>query len=161
MRTNNVNRKLVRVILFVGVILTMMSCKKDQSVDPTAQLITPFTGITHTDSTSAIVGSVDSADWKPISVVGMQFPGEVGAYPNPCHDIFSLEWIIRSKDSVLITLNDSPQHSMVTIFTQRLDSGAYAIRKSLAGYQPAIYRLYFKIVRPDSTYVTYGDIQVK
>ena len=161
MLTNSGNRNFVGALLCIGVVLTLMSCSKDKSVDPPAQLITPFTGITHTDSTAAIVGSVDSADWKPISAVGMQFPGEVGAYPNPCHDIFLIEWVMRSKDSVLITLNDSPQHSMVTIFTQRLDSGEYSIRKSLAGYQPAVYRLYFKVIRPDSTYVTYGDIQVQ
>ncbi len=161
MLTNSGNRNAVGVALFIGVILTIMSCKKDDTIDSPAQSMTSFTGITRTDSTGTISGPADSSDWRPISAVAMEFPGGVGAYPNPCHDRFSLEWYIRSKDSVLITLNDSPQHSIATIVTQRLDSGEYTISKSLAGYQPGIYRLYFKIVRPDSTYVTYGDIQVK
>jgi len=160
MLTDSRNRNVVRVALFIGVIFTVMSCTKDKSVDPPAQMITPFSGITHTDSTGAINGSIDSSDWKPISALGMQFPGEVGVYPNPCQNLFSIEWVMRSKDSVSITLNDSPQHIVTTILAQRLDSSEYAIRRSLAGYQPAIYRLYFKIIRPDSTYVTYGDIQV-
>jgi len=138
----------------------IVSCKKNTVVDPPAENTTPFTGITETDSTGTML-SVDPDDWKPISAVGMEFPENVGAYPNPCHNYFSLEWFIRSKDSVLITVNDSPEHSVTTILAQRLDSGEYVISKSLASYRPAIYRLYFKIVRPDSTYTTYGDIQLK
>jgi hypothetical protein len=163
MHTSTVNRTLVGVALFVGLILTMISCKKDNSVDPPARLITPFTGITYTDITGRITGLVDSTDWKPISIGKIEYILHP-AYPNPCSaDTASvLSWWQQSRDSVVVTLNDSPSHILATFISQRLDSGqyAYSLHNHLNGFQPAIYRLYFHIAKADSTYTTYGDIQV-
>ena len=164
MLTNSGNRNLVGVMLFIGVILTIISCKKDNSVDPPAQLITPFTGITHTDSTGfGVVGSVDSSDWKSISIGKIQYILHP-AYPNPCSTGTGCDitWWQQSRDSVVITLNDSSSHILATFISQRLDSGqyAYSLHNHLNGFQSAIYRLYFHVVKAESTYTTYGDIQV-
>jgi hypothetical protein len=161
MRTNHIaDHIMICAMLLCSLSFLIVSCKKNDVVDPPTGMTTPFTGITQTDSTGRVL-SIDPDDWKPIAALGMEFPGQGGAYPNPCHRYFTLYWHLSSKDSVVITLNDSPQHSMATLFNQRVDSGNYSItNSSLASYQPAIYRLYFKIVRLDSTYVTYGDIQI-
>jgi hypothetical protein len=164
MLTNSGNRNCVRVVLFIGVILTMVACKKENSVSPPAQLTTSFTGITHTDSTGfGVVGSADSSDWKSISIGRIQYILHP-AYPNPCSAGKGcvVAWWQQSQDSVVITLNDSPSHILATFISQRLDSGqyAYSLHNHLNGFQPAIYRLYFHVVKADSTYTTYGDIQI-
>ena len=161
MFANTVNRNLVRVVLFVGVILTIVSCKKEEIVDPPAQLITPFSGITTTDSTGRIIASVDSIDWKSISVGSKHYILRP-AYPNPCSvgRGFVFQWYQQSRDSVVITLNDSPSHVLATLVAARLDSGNYEVMNEVIGFQPAIYRLFFQIVKTDSTHITYGDIQV-
>lgn len=71
-----------------------------------------------------------------------------------------LEYHLIRADSVLITLNDSPTHIVETIGTWKNDSGSYAMADQMTSLQPGIYRVYFKVIRPDSTYVTYGDVQV-
>jgi hypothetical protein len=160
MRTNHIaDHIMICAMLLCSLTFIIVSCKKNDVVDPPTGMTTPFTGITQTDSTGKVL-SIDPDDWKPISALGIEFPGQGGAYPNPSYRNFTIYWHIPSTDSVVITLNDSPQHSMATLFSQRIASGTYAIQGSLSNYQPAIYRLYFKVIRPDSTYVTYGDIQL-
>ncbi len=140
-------------------LLLCIGCKKD-NVLPPSELITPFFGISYADITGEIV-EPDSDDWKPLSAVGMQFTPK-GAYPNPCEIGigFSLQWHLAAADSVMITLNDSPDHVVQTVYAKRLAPGNYEIRSQATGLLPAIYRVYFRIVRPESTYVTYGDVQV-
>jgi hypothetical protein len=166
MRKNTASANMVRIVIFIGIILTLISCTKDKSVEPQTELPkTPFTGITHTDSTGIVNGSVDPDDWKPISAIGMEFSRGIGTYPNPCNAEWgcSIAWLQRTRDSVLITINDSPTHILKTFNFIRLDSGLIGYgfyNHALSGLQPAIYRLYFHVIRPDTTYTTYGDIQV-
>ena len=95
----------------------------------------------------------------------MEFSRGIGTYPNPCNAEWgcSIAWLQRTRDSVLITINDSPTHILKTFNFIRLDSGLIGYgfyNHALSGLQPAIYRLYFHVIRPDTTYTTYGDIQV-
>ena len=70
MRKNTASANMVRIVIFIGIILTLISCTKDKSVEPQTELPkTPFTGITHTDSTGIVNGSVDPDYWKPISAI--------------------------------------------------------------------------------------------
>ena len=134
-------------------------CKKESTVDPAAPLVTVFHNISRADSTGVVIDP-DSDDWKPITPIGMSF--NPGAYPNPCRTGggFVLAWHLFVADSVNITVNDAPDHVVETILAQKLAGGNYAVRSSMAGLQSAIYRVYFRIIRPDSTYVTFGDVQV-
>lgn len=143
---------LVTALLIVG-------CKKESAVDPPTQLVTPFFGISRTDSTGYII-EPDSDDWKPISTVGMHFTWI--AHPNPCKpgNGFVLQWRLQVADSVVISINDTPEHVLESLLSRRLVAGNYAESVRLVGYQTAIYRVYFRIVRADSTYMTYGDVQV-
>ena len=120
----------------------------------------PFSGITEEDVTGKVI-SEDPDDWRPITAVGMEFK-TAGAYPNPCSgpDGFSLCWRLITTDSVLITVNDSPRHVLLTSLSKRLEAGQYCCRQPMGLLKPGIYRVYFNIVRPDTTYVTYGDVQV-
>ena len=183
MLTNSGNRNSVRGMLFIGVILALMSCTKDKSVDPPAQLITPFTGITHTDSTSAINGSVDSTDWKPLmNCDSSQKPlydtvKSVGndtialeslppctkinpAYPNPASKFFDITFSVNEQDSVVITLNSAPATVVKELINRRLAVGNYVISVDGSTLQPAIYRVYIKVFRQSDELSSYGDVQI-
>jgi hypothetical protein len=154
-----VHHRLVASICLV-LALFATSCKKDNSVDANEALVTPFYGISKTDETGT-VSEPDSDDWKPLSSIGMSFT--TIAHPNPCKPGigFVLQWRLQAADSVNITINDAPIHALNTLLSKRLVAGQYALTEHLDGYQPAIYRVYFRIVRGDSTYSTYGDVQVR
>ena len=154
----SVHHRFVATICLV-VALVAPSCKKDNSVEANKTLVTPFYGISKTDQTGT-VAEPDSDDWKPLSSVGMSFTWI--AHPNPCEpgSGFVLQWRLQVADSVTITINDAPSHALATPLSRRLAAGQYALTERLDGYQPAIYRVYFRIVRADSIYSTYGDVQV-
>ena len=183
MVTNPRNKNVVKFVLFIGVILTIMSCTKDKSVDPPAQLITPFTGITHTDSTSAINGSVDSTDWKPLmNCDSSQKPlydtvKSVGndtialeslppctkinpAYPNPASKFFDITFSLNEEDSVAITLNSAPATVVKELINRRLVVGNYSISVDGSDLQPAIYRVYITVFRQSDVISSYGDVQI-
>jgi hypothetical protein len=183
MLTNSGNRNSVRGMLFIGLILTLMSCSKDKSVDPPAQLITPFTGITHTDSTSAINGSVDSSDWKPLmncdssqkplydtvksgkndTIVVESLPPCTKinpAYPNPASKFFEITFSLNEQDSVVITLNSTPAAVVKELINRRLVVGNYAISVDGSTLQPAIYRVYITVFRQSDELSSYGDVQI-
>ena len=184
MLTNSKNRNLVRVVLFVGVILTMVSCKKDKSVDPPAQLTTPFTGITHTDSTSSVVGSIDSSDWKPLmncdssqkllhvsstiksvkndTVIELLPPCTkiYPAYPNPARKSFLIYFSLNEQDSVVITLNSTLTTVVKELTKRRLVAGSYTISVDGSDLQPAIYRVYITVFRQSDVLSSYGDVQI-
>ena len=177
MHTNTVNRTLVGVALLVGVILTMVSCKKGNSVDPPAQLITPFTGITHTDSTAAIIGPVDSADWKPLMACDssqklVHFPIDTSiellptctkiypAYPNPASKFFQIYFSLNGQDSVVITLNSAPATVVKELIKRRLAAGSYSMSVDGSDLQPAIYRVYITVFRQSDVLSSYGDVQI-
>lgn len=140
----------------VSLFLLLSSCNKGGIVDPGSS----FSGITRTDSTGMVLSS-DPGDWEPIPAVGMEFHPQ-GAYPNPCKagTGFNLAWHLTQTDSIFITMNDSPAHVLDTLGTWLQAAGNYLVHFPMTGYQPGIYRVYFKVVRPDSTYVTHGDVQV-
>ena len=160
MSTNQV-KPFASVLLFSICLLGMLaSCKSDEIVNTSTQITTPFTGITKTNIAGNIL-SIDASDWKEFSIGKLKYlPQPVR--PNPCTSDtgFVFQWLQQSRDSVIITLNDSPSHIMATLVAQKLDSGAYAVQGNVKAFQPAIYRLFFKIVRPESTYTTYGDVQI-
>lgn len=145
--------------LFAALVISNSCNQADPANSPTLA-VTDFAGVTNTDSTG-IITSIDPDDWKPFSVGNVEFILHA-AYPNPCTagKGFSFAWYQQSRDSVLITLNDSPSHLVTTFIAQTLDSGQYVFHNRLDNFQPAIYRLYFRIVRPDSIFTSYGDIEV-
>jgi hypothetical protein len=145
--------------MFVGLVLVVAGCHKDNSVDPSNDLVTPFHGISKADTTG-YVSEPDSDDWRPLSGVGMSF--QPGAYPNPCKAGigFVLPFHLTSNDSVVVTINDTPGHIVKELLSRRLVAGNYALVGSL-GLRSATYRVYFRVVRAESTYVTYGDVQVE
>lgn len=149
---------LVNTILFFFIIIIVSSCNKDKAVEPESK--SPFSGISKADSIGKILTS-DPDDWKPIKEAGMEFFPE-GAFPNPCFAPtgFSLQFRLRAQDSVVITINDTPDHPLRTCLAEKLVPGMYAISVKMGLYDPGIYRLYFKIVRPETTYVSYGDVQI-
>jgi hypothetical protein len=182
MLTNSGNRNSARVILFIAAILTIMSCSKDKSVDPPAQLITPFSGITHTDSTSAINGSVDSSDWKPLmncdssqkplydtvsgkndTIVVESLPPCTKinpAYPNPARKSFEITFSLNEQDSVVITLNSAPATAVKELINRRLTVGNYTLSVDGSNLQPAIYRVYITVFRQSDVISSYGDVQI-
>jgi len=85
-----------------------------------------------------------------------------GAYPNPCRTGtgFDLGWHLVQTDSILVTINDLLTHVVETMVTWRNDSGSYVVTAPITNFQPGIYRIYFKAIRPDSEYINYGDVQV-
>ncbi|MGA7161251.1 MAG: hypothetical protein WBZ48_09615 [Bacteroidota bacterium] len=177
------NKNPLKALLFVGIILSVMSCTKDKSVDPPGQLTTPFTGITHTDSTGAVVGLVDSSDWKPLmscdssqkplydtvkSVTGDTIAVEVlppctkinPAYPNPAGKFFQITFSLNEEDSVLITLNSAPATVVKELLNRRLAIGSYSFSVDGSTLQPAIYRVYITVFRQSDQLDSYGDVQI-
>jgi len=147
-------------MLCIGIIaVSIAGCKKNEIVDPSTALITPFQGITRTDVTGTVL-EADSNDWKPLTDAGMRF--QPGAYPNPCRvdTGFQLAFHLFSSDSVDISINDAPNHILRTIISRRLIAGNYEVASRVSGFSPAIYRIYCRVIRAESTYVTYGDVQV-
>ena len=155
MRTNQI-LKLAILVSFATVLAS--SCKKNQVADP--PFSTPFSGISQANFMGEIL-STNPDDWKPITATGLEFRPQC-AYPNPCDADtgFALQWYVPTTDSISLTLNDSPEHVLRTFLQLKIDSGTHYYASSLSGLQPAIYRLYFSLIRPESTYVTYGDLQV-
>jgi hypothetical protein len=146
-------------VAFLLAALLILSCREEHTVDPPAELVTTFFGISRTDETGRVT-EPDSNDWMPLASAGMSFTD--CAHPNPCKSGigFVLQWRLMVADSVVITINDAPTHVLDTLLSRRLAAGNYADRVSMTGYQRAIYRVYVHIVRADSTYTTYGDVQV-
>lgn len=145
--------------LLSALALLATGCKKNDVVNPPPPLPSPFTGISRSDSTGYIA-TADSDDWKPIPGAGMQFRPQ-GAWPNPCLGATGskIGWFLLSADSVVITINDAPDHIVRTPLSRNLEQGAYELSVGMGLFDPGIYRLYFSIIRPETTYVTYGDIQ--
>ena len=177
MLTNTGIRNVVKVVLFIGAILTVMSCRKDDPINSPAQLITPFTGITHTDSTGAINGSVDSTDWKPLmdcdsSQKLVHFPIDTSidllptctkiypAYPNPASKSFKLYFSLNEQDSVVITLNSAPAAVARELLNRRLAVGNYSMSVDGSSLQSAIYRVYITVIRQSDELGSYGDVQI-
>ena len=184
MLTKTGNRNVVRVMVFIGAFLTVMSCKKDDPINSPAQLITPFTGITHTDSTSAINGSVDSTDWKPlmncdssqkpvydtvksgktdtiIVLEGLPSCTKIyPAYPNPASKPFHIYFSLNEQDSVVITLNSAPTTVVKELISRRLAVGSYTMSVDGSDFQPAIYRVYITVFRQSDELRSYGDVQI-
>ena len=135
-------------------------CKTNDIVDSQILLITPFSGISRSDIMGHIL-EPDSNDWKPLNGIGMEFLPK-GAYPNPCDAQigFDLGWRILSADSIFVTINDWPEHALHTLFAGRLVPGQHVIMAHVDGLLPSVYRVYFHVVRHDSTFTTYGDVQV-
>jgi hypothetical protein len=147
--------------LVIVAAIAITSCHKDSNSIVSADPPTPFTGITKTDVTGAVT-SADPDDWKSLVSASGGIDPLHPAYPNPCDTSkgCSLAWRMLSADSLLITLNDSPTNRLKTVYNGRLQPGQYTVRVYTSGLAPAIYRVYFKIVRPDTVFTTYGDVQV-
>jgi len=178
------NNNPLKALLFIGIILSVMSCTKDKSVDPPGQLTTPFTGITHTDSTGAVAGKVDSSDWKPLmncnssqkqsrrrSIIGSinndtsieLLPNCTKinpAYPNPAGKFFQITFSLNEEDSVLITLNSAPATVVKEILDGRMAAGSYSITVDGSNFQPAIYRVYITVFRQSDELASFGDVQI-
>ncbi len=158
------------ILLFVLCIITafiLVSCK-DTTTAPE-----PFSGITETgDKGSFSIGNVDPDDWKCIS--DCPKPGEPDtsshvhpaytcpfpAYPNPAVGSCYFQYALATTDSVLITLNDMPEHVVKTIVAHKQSAGMYVAQIDLSGLEAKIYRLYFVVIRPPYSCLSYGDIQV-
>lgn len=150
---------LAHFIMFILIIIFISSCSKSKVVEPENK--SPFSEISKADSDGKILSS-DPDDWKPIEEAGMEFFPK-GAYPNPCFapSGFSISFRLSKQDSVVITINDAPDHSLRTCLAKKLVPGQYAITVKMGLYDPGFYRLYFNIVRPETTYVSYGDVQIQ
>ncbi len=140
----------------LSLLLLLSSCNNSGTDNPANS----FSGITRADSTGALLSS-DPSDWAPIPAVGLEFLPK-GAYPNPSKagKGFNLGWHTTQTDSIVITINDSPTHVINTVGAWLEVPGSYVVNYPMSGLQAGIYRVYFKVVRHDSTYVTYGDVQL-
>lgn len=150
------SRLLVIGFMPVCLFFSLSSCNKGGVDDPANS----FSAITRADSTGAILSS-DPSVWAPIPAVGVEFLPK-GAYPDPCKAgrDFMLGWRLAQTDSISITINDSPTDVLNTLGAWLKAPGSYVVSAPMNGFKPGIYCVYFKVVRPDSTYVTYGDVQV-
>ena len=158
-RKRDARRRWISGFFLCALALLVTGCKKEDVVNPPTPIPPSFTGISRSDSAGNFA-TADSDDWKPIPAAGMQFQPQ-GAYPNPCLSAtgFNIGWHLLSPDSVLITINDTPEHIVKTPLSRILEPGNYVTNVRMGLLDPGIYRLYFYIVRPETTYVTYGDIQ--
>jgi len=118
----------------------------------------PFSGITATSADGTVVQN-DPDDWKPPQGVNAQVHP---VHPNPCTRDGSFEFIfvLTQRDSVIVTLNDTPEHVVDVIIQQSVNSGEHRITPFIRNLLPGPYRLYFTIVRPTIVASTYGDIQI-
>jgi len=144
-------------VILAGLTLAGLACRDDQFItDQEAPPTVPYVGITTTDNIGGIISS-DADDWKPIQ--GLQVHP---AYPNPTHALesFTLDFRTFSTDSVRITVNRSPDVVYTVVLDERIIARRYLIGPSVALLNPGIYRVYFSIIRPDTTIVTYGDVEI-
>jgi hypothetical protein len=142
---------------------TLSACKDNGSIPPPDQ----FVGITETFYDPTPIGAVDADDWKPMFDCPPTPPFSIPTctkaypvYPNPASGSCTFYCTISQTDSIIITLYDKPNHPVSTIANRRFQGGVYSFTINLSGLQYTIHRLYFTVVRPSGTYMTYGDIQV-
>jgi hypothetical protein len=180
MDIHSVNRTMNERILFLLMLLCLVACKKEGIVDTPVKFVTPFTGITETDSTGPNpIGKIDTSDWKPLMdcpadtstpfakrLTGGEYanipPCTVNypAYPNPARKSFQVEFVINDQDSVILTLNSSPSVIVEQLLNRRLTAGVYSISVNGLNLQPAIYRVYITVFRQSDVLHSYGDVQI-
>ena len=144
----------------------LSSCDGNEFIGPPEE----FLGITETVNDPTPIGSIDADDWKPLfdcpppdTTVPSALPTCTKAYPvypNPASGSIIFNFTVSQSDSIIISLFDRPYHRISIIANRRFVAGAYSFTISLNGLQYTVHRLYFTVVRPTGTYVTYGDIQV-
>jgi len=152
---NKYDTAILLFVLFITIAVILISCK-DTTTGPE-----PFSGITETgDISPEPIGNVDPDDWKCIS--DCPKPGEPDtssymlpaytcpspAYPNPATRTCTFYYSLATKDSVVVTLNDKPEHVIMTLVAQKQLAGWYSVSIDLSGLEPKIYRLYFIVIRP-------------
>ncbi|MEW6511967.1 MAG: hypothetical protein AB1428_13530 [Bacteroidota bacterium] len=128
-----------------------------------------FSGITETGpSGPQPIGKIDIDDWRQISLCDP--PDSIynfqrcvfvaAAYPNPASGGSNFQFTIPGWDSVVITLNDRPDHAIDWVARRRIPPGTHQFSVPLTGLEPKLYRLYFSVIRPPQVWTTYGDIEV-
>ena len=144
----------------------LSACDGNEFIGPPEE----FLGITETLNDPTPIGIIDADDWKPL--FDCPPPDTTGpstlptctkanpVYPNPASGSCTFDFMVSQSDSIIVTLFDRPYHLISIIANRRFAGGAYSFTISLSGPQHTIHRLYFTVVRPTGTYVTYGDIQV-
>jgi hypothetical protein len=184
MRTNQITGHImICAMLLCSLTFLIVSCKKNNIVDPTSRITTPFTGITEMDSTGrGPIGKVDTDDWKPLmncpsipkllrvyspvdSIKNdtIQYPyctKIYPAYPNPAGKTCTIIFTLNEEDSVVITLNSTPTNVIKELVRQRLAAGTHALQVNGLDLQSAIYRIYITVFRQSDVLNSYGDVQI-
>lgn len=118
----------------------------------------PFSGITATSSDGTVVQN-DPDDWKPLQGVNAWvYP----VHPNPCtrDESFEIVFVLTQRDSVIATLNDTPDHVVDVIIQQSVNPGEHRITPFVRNLPPGLYRLYVTVVHATFVASTYGDVQI-
>jgi hypothetical protein len=140
---------------FFLIATAVAGCRQEEIVTPPQE--SAFSGITVTDGSGNVLSN-DPDDWNPILEAGV---GMYPAYPNPCTSFggFYLEFGLTARDSILITLNDTPSEVVDTIASGAFDPGNHQIHVN-TGSRQGLYRVYFTVLTSDVMYTTHGDVQV-
>ena len=102
----------------------------------------------------------DQDDWQPLYIGSTDTIGLGPTCPNPTSGITRFGFSLPRRDSLVISLNDRPDNTVRNIDDRQFDAGFYVKQIDLSGLKPDIYRLYFKVIRGNVTYSSYGDIKV-
>ena len=142
--------------IMVAVCFVVAACRQGVVVpEPSTP---PFSGITATSADGTVVQN-DPDDWKPLQGVNARvYP----VHPNPCtrDGSFEIMFVLTQRDSVIVTLNDTPDHVVDVIIQQSVNQGEHRITPFIRNVSPGLYRLYVTVVHTTIVASTYGDVQI-
>ena len=152
----------VLLSLFICIFLifwALPGCKKSTNPE---ESYSPFTGITERDEVGDIIGNDDPDDWKDSGILH-----SLMAYPNPYNPVCRIVFVLDSLAYVKITVNNGPNNVIRSLVDQTLGQAHwYSVQwdsknNSHEEVPDGIYRAYFSATTDDTTYQTYGDIELR